>query len=232
MRTTLRVMLAAAALTVAAGTTAWVSQPVSGGQRTKTDARASEARVISALDDCLQDRFKDVDEKFGMARIARGKAHRFQPENIREVEALRGLERAKLRVVFYLAGRRVLGAMPGPGSWREEDGWGIIKGPVDITPVSARRSSLFEDNAPPRPRDLWEDSRRAMMAFASAESHEFTNAGWKFIARPVRASSESCLECHGAPKSFVRPSLGIAADRSLKIGDSIGAAIYGYRAAR
>ena len=53
-----------------------------------------------------------------------------------------------------------------------------------------------------------------MESFVRGDSHEFVNAGWTFIARPVRASDESCVRCHGA---------------TVKIGESIGAALYGYR---
>ena len=69
-----------------------------------------------------------------------------------------------------------------------------------------------------------------MLAFGASESHEFVNSGWTFIARPVRASDENCLACHGGRE--IRPSLPIATDTSLKIGDALGAAIYGYRMRR
>lgn len=140
-------------------------------------------------------------------------AHRFKPENAREMTVVRDLEHANRRVVFYLASRRVLRTMPGPGSWEPKDGWGIIKGPVQIT--SAVSAGLdADDSAPPRARDLWDDSRRAMESFVRGDSHEFVNAGWTFIARPVRASDESCVRCHGD---------------AVKIGDAIGVAVYGYR---
>src|SRR5688572_19521028 len=102
-----------------------------------------------------------------MSRIIRpgDTAHRFQPENVRELDVVRNLQGANLRVVFYLAGRDVLREMPGPQSWGVEHGWGIIKGPVHITPETAHRSTTGADIAPPRPRDLWDDSRRAMLAF-------------------------------------------------------------------
>jgi hypothetical protein len=67
-----------------------------------------------------------------------------------------------------------------------------------------------------------------MAAFADAESHEFVAGGWKFIARPVRASDMSCLNCHreeySATFSMQNPS-----GTPLRIGDPLGVLLYGYR---
>jgi hypothetical protein len=79
-------------------------------QVTATPPADREARLIAALNDCLQERFRDVDEVFGIRRITKlGETpHRFKPENVRELEAVEELKRERLRLVLYLTGRRVI----------------------------------------------------------------------------------------------------------------------------
>jgi hypothetical protein len=189
--------------------------------------RGTRARaLIDEFDECLQQRFKDVDEGFGFRRIVKvgDTPHRFNPENTREEGAVRDLERAGLRVVLYLTGRRVLtvdGRAPGTRL-----GSPLIKGPVEVT--SAQRQGDLHI-APSL--DLREESRRAMIMFERASSYDFTAGDSTFVAHPVRASEPSCLRCHEADGSTrMIPSR----DRvtSLRVGDPLGALLYGYQSAR
>lgn len=76
--------------------------------------------------------------------------------------------------------------------------------------------------------DLWDDSRRAMIAFAKTDSFDFARADWNFVARPVRASDAMCLQCHHEPVPGVDPARAIETN-ALKIGDPMGVVIYGFR---
>jgi hypothetical protein len=184
MRTITRVVSFVAAVNLVIGATAWISGPTRAQQRETPGRVALEQRVLSSLNDCIQERFKDIKGGFGMSRIAKPVAHGFRPENVREMASVRELELANLEVVFYLAGRR-----------------GIIKGPVAITASSSRAASSA---APPSARDVWDESQQAMRLFTARESHEFVNSGWTFVARPVRASDQICLRCH---RSATGPAL-------------------------
>jgi hypothetical protein len=208
-----RVIVPLTALSFVIVSSVWSAASASGSQLAGHDANDSRAaRLVSALDECLQDRFRDVNERFGFSRILRPEetTHRFKPENLREMMVVRDLERANLRVVFYLAGRGVLI----PNIAHRESGWRVIKGPVHITSVPSARSSDAGAIVPPRPSDLWDESQRAMRAFETGDLHQFVKPGWTFVARPVRAADTMCLRCHGG---------------SVKRGEAIGAAIYGYR---
>ena len=201
---------------VLAGT--WLAAPPAAAQA----VRVADAQLITALNDCLQDRFKDVDEGFGFRRIVRiGETpHRFTPENARELTAVRGLERAGLRVVLYLTGRRVLQPRPDrvvPGTIV---GRRIINGPVLVTSAKAPVVDA------PAGMDLWDESRRAIELFGRAESHEFTMDAWTFTARPVRAMAQACLRCHSADGTESLRSLPTPA-RDLHIGDPLGIVLYG-----
>ena len=74
---------------------------------------------------------------------------------------------------------------------------------------------------------LLDDSQRAIAAFATKESYEFTKGDWHFTARPVRVSGRECLYCHRGDSTSISP--GSSAESALKIGDPIGAVIYAYR---
>ena len=156
-------LLAAAFVAPSAATTSSSQEP----------ARAA----IVAFDQCIQERFKDVDEGLGYSRSAKiGETpHRFDAENAKELFAVRELQRARMRVLLYLTGRRVLGPKPeasaGPAGFSR-----IIKGPAVVTPTDADASAPATD--------LWDDSRSAMLAFANSDLYEFSAGDWKFTARP------------------------------------------------
>jgi hypothetical protein len=169
------------------------------------DTSRPELRGIAKLNDCIQQRFMDVDKSFGFRRIIRpdDTPHRFRPENVCEMDAVQALEKAQLDVVLYLAGRRVLKPRTeGMERWAP-------KGPVRISSGNGGASG------PPAGSALWDAARDALIAFGSNTSHAFNApiGGWKMIARPIRASGAVCVECH-AP---------------LRVGDPIGVVLYAYR---
>ena len=193
---------------------------------TPPDAQERERAAIIAFDQCIQERFKDVDEGFGYRRIVKAgeTPHRFNAENASEMTAVRDLERTGMRVLLYLTGRRVLGPKP-PASTDPVVFSRIIKGPAQVTPPDA-------DPSAPAPGDLWDDSRSAMLAFAKTDLYEFSAGGWKFTARPVRATDTMCLNCHAADGTTRRASNRTPVDGSLRIGDPLGVVMYGYRPLR
>jgi len=174
------------------------------------------AQLIAALDACIQERFKEINERFGMSRVIRiGETpHVFRPEQASELAAVTALQQANLRVVLYLAGRRVNAPKPDTSGWREIDAWRLIKGPVAITASPATPGIVTSSQPPPPPLELWDDSRRAFQAFATSESHEFDAGRWRFVAKPVRASDTTCLGCHGP---------------TVRLGDPLGVVLYGFQ---
>jgi hypothetical protein len=192
---------------------AWLAAPMSAAQA----GRPGTAALIADLNDCIQERFKDVDDTFGFRRIVRlGETpHRFRPENARELGAVRELERARTRVVLFLTGRQVL--RPDATTVRPVTGLPMIKGPVLVT--SGRDAADA-----PRAADLLDDSRRAFAAFDRGDSHEFSTKTWSVAARPVRATDRVCLRCHSADgRAFLSPR---DADGSLRLGDALGVVLY------
>lgn len=164
---------------------------------------------IAALNRSIQDRFKDVDETFGLRRIVvlGDTPHRFRPENVTELAAVSELEDAGLRVAMYVAGRRVLQREPdlttkGPFELNRR----VIFGPIAVTapePAAALPAAV----------DLIDESRLAFRTLLQRERHDFEVADWKFTARAVRATSAQCLTCH----------------RGQTIGDPLGVVLYAYQ---
>jgi hypothetical protein len=76
----------------------------------------SESRAISALNDCIQERFKEINDRFGVARIVKiGETpHRFQPESVAEMSSVRALEQARLQLEPHGTSRpRLWSGVPG-----------------------------------------------------------------------------------------------------------------------
>ena len=195
----------------------------------------SESHIIDALDDCIQQRFKDIDQSFGFRRIIRAgdTPHRFKPENAKELASLQALNSRKKDVALYLTSRSVYGDKPDDKEWNQgasetpiRSGRGysrkIIKGPVLI--------SAKEKDDLPLPSELWEQSRNAILAFATKDSFEFSHGNWKFTARPVRASEQSCLKCHVSDSTRITAHNETGEKlKVLKIGDPLGVILYAYR---
>jgi hypothetical protein len=208
------------AVAVAAGLT--VMAPSLVARQRGDDGNASASRLIDALDDCIQGRFRDITDRFGVARIVPmgPTPHRFTPENVAELSSVRALERARMEVILYVAGVRVLRPTPPMALLAGAHARAIVKGPVRMT------GGVIAETAPlPSAAALWEDGRRAMRAFLTRESYDFVQPGWTFTARPVRASTAACLQCHQS--DMVSP-VGVSTEPP-KIGDALGVVMYGVR---
>jgi hypothetical protein len=208
-----------AAVTIAAGLMA-AAPPLAARQRS-SERSTPASRLIDALDDCIQGRFRDITDRFGVARIAPmgPTPHRFSPESVAELSSVRALEQARLQVILYVAGARVLRPAPPMTLLASAHARAIVKGPVRMTSVVSTESA-----PPPSAAALWEDGRRAMAAFKTRDSYDFAQPGWTFTARPVRASTPACLQCH---QNVVTPVGAIA--QPVAIGDALGVVMYGVR---
>jgi hypothetical protein len=193
-------------------------------------SQGDPARLIAALNGCIQQRFREINERFGISRVIRigDTPHTFRPEEVAELEAVTALEQAGLHVVLYLAGRRVQTAKPDTSRWSAADAWRLIKGPVRVTSDGAASTGgAAADPIPPPPLELWDDSRRALKAFATSDLHEFDRGGWRFIAKPVRASEAACLKCHDQSQELL--TRGGVRSEAPKLGDPLGVVLYGYQ---
>jgi hypothetical protein len=72
-----------------------------------------------------------------------------------------------------------------------------------------------------------------MKAFEVNDSYQFSQGSWQFIARPVRASEQSCLGCHLHDTTRLMAfDAKEEKGKRLQIGDPLGVLLYAYRKAR
>lgn len=183
----------------------------------------SDIDLIFALDGCIQHRFEDIDKNFGIRRIIKeGETpHRFKPENAKEFDVVRQLEKDQVKVALYLAGRSVLGPKPAEaGSSRRLSR--MINGPILITAKDGQDAGL------PKPSELWDQAQRAMVSFQTSHTYDFNLEGWRFTARPVRAI-ESCLQCHRSDVPSRFATTVVRQPTLLKVGDPLGVILYAYK---
>jgi hypothetical protein len=195
------------------------TMPVATRVVSPQEERDSESTrdAVQALDAAIQQRFMKVDGTFGFTRVMpRGTAHDFVPESDVELSTLSRLEDAHLRVVLYLAGRRLLSpSVDQPLFYRRQD---AIKGPARITPGA--RVTM------PTAESLADEFRRAFAAFDRHEAlDEFVAEEWNVVARPVRAANGTCLQCHR--RDGVNWPARNTSD--LHVDDVLGIVMYAYQ---
>jgi hypothetical protein len=164
---------------------------------------------ISRLDNCIQLRFLDA-KAFGMRRILPLEFHgvrTFQPENGAERAVVEQLRHEGYEVALYLVGRNALATQTPYKSLNPRRS--EVQGPAFIAPV-------HEGEFPP-PDTLLDDGRRALLSFQKGDGYNIRKNGWTVAMRPLRASHQTCIQCHTTGAS------------ELKIGDALGAALYVYR---
>ena len=182
--------------------------------------------VLASFDECIQDRFRNLaDKRLGLMRVTPASPHAFFAHNVREESAVQYLEAMKLNVVMYVGGRKLLGesgytVTPQRGALMMVPGrnGAHLDGPILVTPLSA--------HAPPRDAvpaaTVMADAARALRAFDGVDASSFSIEGWNVVARPVRASSRTCLGCHRLAVSGKR-------ENALRIGDVLGVVLYAYQ---
>ncbi|WP_165073781.1 c-type heme family protein [Paludisphaera rhizosphaerae] len=157
-----------------------------------------------------------------------GSAETFAPTTDREAEVMAALQSRGGKVGFYLGSRRLARPSMSQDVWEWNDGAiQSIEGPVEITPGTT--------NAPlPGARELQEIGRKALEAFEHGDRCQTVLGRWTVDARAVRASEQSCLDCHRDRKDRVAMEskyLNRPLDFTIldpKLGDPLGVAFYVY----
>jgi len=169
-----------------------------------------EPADLNRLNDCIQHRFVGR-AGFGMQRIVTNQFHgvpQFIPENTTEQAVVNQLGQDGYQVALYLAGRNVLGT-PSPNSLLQPYRY-AVQGPAYITRLNAEEL--------PHPETLLEASRAALEGSNNNESYgDIQKGAWTVALRPLRASNETCVQCHNAAGAHV------------KMNDTLGVAMYVYK---
>ncbi|HWZ33894.1 MAG TPA: hypothetical protein VNX18_21290 [Bryobacteraceae bacterium] len=170
---------------------------------------------IARLDECIQHRFVDR-TSFGMSRILPGERHgvrTFRPENPTEQSVVDTLRANGYQVALFLVGRNAMTSSPGLGYDSRRLG---LQGPAFITPLTA---DLPDRDA------LLAESREALR---KGEPYTVRQGDWTVTWKPLRASDSACLQCHTSGIAVLSSPLQTAGE-TLKVGDTLGVAVYLYK---
>jgi hypothetical protein len=198
-----------------------------------SDAVSPES-LVDSFDKTVQRRFL-TEPGFGGARLIgndrpTGPTAKhmdgFRPHTDEEFSAVAAFEKEGLDVGIYLFGRRV---EPRTNTKKAND-YDIryrLFNPIPVTP-GLKRSSFRKQ------KKLANEAKTAFLEFQdpnspNANEMKFEIGEWSYIARPVRASSRSCLQCH---KDYVisdKLSDGKFVARPRRIGDVNGVLFYAVR---
>ena len=200
-----------------------LSRPNSSGAGSTVNAAAAE---LDAFDQVVQKRFHSV-IGFGVTRVATER--QFVPESLEEKEAVKQLKRAGYEICFFLAGRGILQDIKESERVSHAEfghRWGhVMSGPVFLSDRKLK--------ALPEARVMWEPARQAFRKFSEGASrYSFEANGWQIEARPVRASEERCLQCHGHDILITYPPEGGTSYKkdternNLRVGDPVGVLLY------
>jgi hypothetical protein len=174
-------------------------------------SKTAEPIEISKLNDCIQTRFVIRSPFFGLSRIGPPQFHgvgMFQPEIPAEVDVVRQLWRKGFEVAVYLVGRQALDerATATPSFFARRSG---LQGPANIT--------LRPDTRLPAAEALFSEGRSALASNLEDQGYNAKNGDWTLALRPLRASNQTCIQCH------------TAVDFAPKLGDPLGVVMYVYR---
>jgi hypothetical protein len=221
---------------------AFSTNPGATTPRHEEHSRAAAAKAIDALDRCVQERFIRIDKGFGMSRIsmAMHNTRLFVPVTESESRVVQDFETLGMRVILYVVSRQ----RPRFGPFGPSAIPPLVQGPVFVRPTppvvtrtpagapfEVRTGPQFL-NALPDAADLAVPGVRALNESGVSESRAFEIGEWRFVARPVRASASACVNCHNRPASAAGPSVDGSADEPFRLGDPIGAVLYGYQRER
>ena len=125
----------------------------------------------------------------------------FQPENPAEQAVVDQLRQKGFEVVAYLVGQQALADAPLDSARARLQGPASITMPPDVQ---------FTDEAV-----VFSEGKRALASIGQDPGYDLQKGHWTI--RPLRASNQSCIQCHTYPGS------------APKLGDALGVVLYVFR---
>ena len=212
--------------------------PIRGQAQIKTnDAQSSlrskpDAEIIERFDRLIQARFLS-EPYFGIARIPRvSKApdnphfKHFYASGAEEVNSVREFEEDGWKSSINLFGKRTTPKMVSKSEFGKFRINFRLFDPIPVT------SGLKEKNLP-KSSKLLKEVKKAFLAFQTPNSpneneYAFEIGEWSYVAKPVRASQTSCVECHKDYVVTQKLDDGKFKFRKRQIGDANGILVYGF----
>ena len=191
-----------------------------------------DAEMIERFDRQIQQRFLS-EPFFGIARIPTVSTtpdnphfKSFHATGEKEVESVRAFEQDGWKASIYLFGKRTTKQVV---KERETGEFRINYRLFDPIPIT---SKLKEKNLP-KSSKLLKDVKKAFLEFQTPNSpneneYAFEIGKWSYVAKPVRASNQSCVGCHKDYVVTEKLGDGKFKFRKRALGDANGILVYGF----
>jgi hypothetical protein len=208
------------------------------GQTSKAPApRKPDMMLIDRFDNAINLRFL-TQPSFGMGRIVSGMIIQreklrsghlsyFSPQTESELATVRAFSEEGWDVGIYLYGRR---SEPKVVRGKTKDKFSIqyrINQPVTVTATLKERD--LQDAS-----DMVKEVKQAFLVFQNSapnaqQNYGFDRGDWSYVARPVRAANQSCLQCHNDYVVIDKLQDGRFKLRKREVGDVNGILLYAFR---
>jgi hypothetical protein len=222
---------------IAAGSISFLPSRYVDAQYDRTAAvepRRPDKALIDKFDTEVRTRFLTM-PFFGITRIAPREpvpfrsSHigSFSPQTPEEVAAVKAFNDDRWDVGIYLYGRR---SEPKLKNEKPTNKFSIryrVNRPVPVS-FGLREGQLQE------PAHLIKYVKQAFLLYQKAQpdeatDFEFENGDWSYIARPVRAMNQSCLQCHNDYVVIDKLPNGQFKLKKREVGDVNGILLYAFR---
>jgi hypothetical protein len=202
--------------------------------KSRARGRKPDMALIDKFDSQIQQRFL-TEPFFGIARIAPVTPQPLRSDHLRHFSPVNadeaGIQKSFIDdgwdVGIYLYGRR---AEPKIVKGRQKNDFSIRYRVNQPVPVTAGVSEREMQDA----TDMINQVKEAFLAFQNTapdelRNFEFDSGDWSYVARPVRAVSQSCLKCHNDYVMLERLGNDKFKMRKRQVGDVNGILLYAFR---
>jgi ribosomal protein S14 len=236
-KSNIKVIIVAAWLVFISGICIQRSTQVNGQTSREPAPHKPDMRLIDRFDKAINARFL-TQPSFGMGRIVSGMTippeklrsghlSHFSPQTESELATVKAFSDEGWDVGIYLYGRR---SEPKVVNGKTKDKFSIryrINQPVTVTATLKERD--LQDAS-----DMVKDVKEAFLVFQNSASdaqqnYEFDRGDWSYVARPVRAANQSCLQCHNDYAVIDKLQDGRFKFRKRAVGDVNGILLYAFR---
>ena len=197
-----------------------------------TIADCNTPNPIAALNDAVLKRFLETRRGFGYERVMIIRRpntpqhfEAFRAETDDERLLVNDLKANHLNVNLFLAGRRILDDVQ-PTVIPEQISFGkpvsVMNSPMH-GPLTITEEGIDKNLPNASSEEFIKQIRKAWKSFEKGNEYQFSSGKWKVDAHPVRASQNSCVECHKARATNETEA------KELKIGDPLGILLYVYK---
>jgi len=200
----------------------------SQASKPQTEKKPSD-ELINKFDQAIHRRFLEQ-PNFGIRRIGpqpNPHLETFVPASEDEKNSVTGFQEEGWAVGLYLFGRRA-NEIPVKKNGKTVKKLHVVNKLNAPLPITEKLKS--DDLA--KSESLLEQVKIAFQVFQTSDNYEFEFNNRAYVAKPVRAMNESCLQCHTDFYITKQVAKKTYKYRPRKVGDTIGVLVYSFEKAK